>query len=270
MVRCFILMVLSTALALWLGNAAYAENGPAPSAAVLPNMHKPRLALTVFLPPADGENAANWEDLLLIELANQPFLEIVDRQALQAVLKEHAIALSNLSDPQKAVALGKFAGADYLLHVAPEKKTVAIRLVEVATGQVKREEQVTLGSDLALSAAAIREKVLAALRPDSQAANRLTVGIAAFVNHSVTNRSDKLNVELQKALRVRLKDKGWAVVLERQYPTELLAEVDLSRAGLVKNNSIEKLPPADLTISGRMEDIDKEYEPGKRWSVNLI
>jgi curli biogenesis system outer membrane secretion channel CsgG len=262
-------MVLSTALALWLGNAAYAENGPAPSAAVLPNMHKPRLALAVFLPPADGENAANWEDLLLIELANQPFLEIVDRQALQAVLKEHAIALSNLSDPQKAVALGKFAGADYLLHVAPEKKTVAIRLVEVATGQVKREEQVTLGSDLALSAAAIREKVLAALRPDSQAANRLTVGIAAFVNHSVTNRSDKLNVELQKALRVRLKDKGWAVVLERQYPTELLAEVDLSRAGLVKNNSIEKLPPADLTISGRMEDIDKEYEPGKRWSVKF-
>ena len=48
---------------------------------------------------------------------------------------------------------------------------------------------------------AIREKVLAALRPDSQAANRLTVGIAAFPNArwlaspgvaEVLNKSDKL------------------------------------------------------------------------------
>ena len=34
----------------------------------------------------------------MIELANQPFLQLVDRQAIQAVLKEHAIALSNLND----------------------------------------------------------------------------------------------------------------------------------------------------------------------------
>jgi hypothetical protein len=246
MIRHLCIAGIWAALALSLGNAAYAENGPSPSAAVLPNKHKPRLALTVSPPPAAEQDAANWEDLLAIELANQPFLQIVDRQALNAVLKEHAIALSNLNDPKNALALGKFAGADYLLHVAPEKKTAAIRLVEVATGQVKREEQLPLGNDLALSAAAIREKVLAALQPDSQAANRLTVGIAAFVNHSVTNRSDKLNGELQKALRVRLKDKGWAVVLERQYPTELLDEVELARAGKAAAGRLD-----DLRTHGR-------------------
>ncbi len=205
----------------------------------------------------------------MIELANQPFLQLVDRQAMHAVLKEHAIALSNLSDTKNALALGKFAGADFLLHVAPEEKKATIRLVEVASGQVKLEEQVALANDLALSAAAIREKVLAALRPDSQAANRLTVGIAAFTNRSGTDRSDKFGIELQKALRSRLKEKAWAVVLERQYPTSLLEEVDLARAGLVRDNAVEKLPPADLVIFGRMEDADREYEPGKPWAVKL-
>jgi hypothetical protein len=229
----------------------------------------PRLAVAVSAQEPGGQNVENLEDLLMVELANQPFLKLVDRQAIHAVLKEHAIALSNLNNKKSALALGKFAGADFLLHVLAEKKTAAIRLVEVAGGQVKLEEQIALSDDLALSSAAIREKVLAALRPESQAVNRLTVGIAAFPNRSGTDRSDKLGVELQKALRSRLKDKTWAVVLERQYPTALLEEVDLARAGLVRGNAVETLPPADLVILGSMEDADRVYEPGQPWMIKL-
>ena len=179
---------------------------PAASSADASSKHRPTLAVAVSAQQASGQNGENLEELLMIELANQPFLQLVDRQAIHAVMTEHAIALSNLNDAKNALALGKFAGADYLLHVLAEKKAAAIRLVEVASGQVKLESQVVLGNDLTLSAAAIREKVLAALRPESQAANRLTVGIAAFPNRSGTDRSDKLGIELQKALRKRLQD----------------------------------------------------------------
>jgi len=251
------------------GTPAWPQLATAPSPAVLPNQHAPRLAVTVSVPPASEQNTENWEDLLMIELANQPFLQLVDRQALHAVMKEHAIALSNLSDTKNALALGKFAGADFLLHVAPEEKKASIRLVEVATGQVKLEDTLALANDLAWSSAAIREKVLAALRPDSQAANRLTVGIAAFPNRSGTDRSDKLGIELQKALRSRLKDKAWAVVLERQYPTALLEEVDLARARLVRDKTVEILPPADLVVLGTLQDANNEYVPGKPWEVKL-
>ena len=72
------------------------------------------------------------------------------------------------------------------------------------------------------------------------------MGIAAFTNRTGTDRSDKLGIELQKVLRNRLKDQAWAVVLERQYPTALLDEVDLARAGLVRDNAVETLPPAGL------------------------
>jgi curli biogenesis system outer membrane secretion channel CsgG/tetratricopeptide (TPR) repeat protein len=240
-----------------------------PAPAALPGKQKPKLAVTVSATPANERNRENWEDLLMVELANQPFLQIVDRQALHAVLKEHAIDMSALNDTKKVLALGKFAGADYLLHVAAEEKTATMRVVEVATGQLKREEQVTLGNGLPLSAAAVREKVLVALRPDSRAANRLTVGIAALLNRSSTDRSDKLGIELQKALRNRLKDKPWAVVLERQYPTGLLEEVDLARNGLVRENAVDKLPPADMVILGTLEDVNRVYEPNKPWEVRL-
>ncbi|NLE37836.1 MAG: hypothetical protein GX621_07410 [Pirellulaceae bacterium] len=188
---------------------------------------------------------------------------------LREIIKEHTIALANLNETGRALALGKFASADYLLHVLVEKQAAMVRLVEVATGQVKLEEQVALAGDLALSSVAIREKVLAALCPESQAANRLTVGITAFLNRSVTDRSDQLGVELQKALRKRLRQEAWAVVLERQYPTALLNEVDLARVGLVRDNAVEKLPPADIVILGSMQDADNEYLADKPWVVKL-
>ncbi len=183
--------------------------------------HVPTLALVGSVRGTGGSSREDLEDLMVVEFGNQPFLHLVERRAIGAILKEHVIALSGLGDTKNAVALGKLAGADYLLHVLATRDKASVRLVEVATGQVKLEEQVVLASDLALSLAAIREKVLAALQPQSQAVNRLTVGIAAFPNRSGTDRSDKLGIELQKALRRRLRQEAWAVVLERQYPTAL-------------------------------------------------
>ena len=66
------------------------------------------------------------------------------------------------------MALGKFAGADYLLHVLASNDKVAIRLVEVAARQVKLEQQFAVAGDLPLVAVSIREKVLAVLRPESR------------------------------------------------------------------------------------------------------
>jgi hypothetical protein len=229
----------------------------------------PTLAVTVSGQATNAPSRANVEDVLIGELGNQPFMQLVDRERIEAVLKEHAIALSNPGDMKNTIALGKFVGADFLLHVLVERNKASVRLVEVATGQVTLEEQVALSNDLALSAAAIREKVLRAVRPESQAANRLTVGIAAFPNRSGTDRSDKLGIELQKALRGRLRQEAWAVVLERQYPTALLEEVDLARSGLVRDKAVETLPPADLVILGTLQDANNEYVPGRPWEVKL-
>jgi len=267
--RCGISAVLISLLA----GPAYGRgpsDSPQPKARQLPTL----AVVTAVQEPAQ-QSHKNVEDLLMIELGNQSFLQLVDRQTLQAVMKEHAIALTNQADPKAATTLGKFAGADYLLYVlvvkdkASPQMTASVRLLEVATGQVKVDGQVPLSENLALSLAAVREKILAAVRPESQAAARLTVGIAALPNRSGTARSDTLGIELQKAIRARLCQQTWAVVLEREYPKVLLDEVNLTRTGLVADNSIEALPPADFVVSGSMEDVDREYVPGKPWKVKL-
>ena len=229
----------------------------------------PTLAVTVSAQSLDASKRENVEDLLMIELGNQRFLALVDRQNIRAILREQTIALSNANDTASAVALGKFAGADYLLHVRLADKKFSIRLVEVATGKVKLEQQFAVTGDLPLAAASVREKVLAAVRPESQAANRLTVGVAAFLNRSGTDRSDALCAKLQKELRKRLQGQPWAVVLERQYPTSLLEEVDLARLGLARQPAVERLPPADMVILGTLQDVSREYEKDKPWNVKL-
>ena len=253
------------------GHAAPPSSPSRPAARPLP-----KLAVAALVQEPAAQDQKNIEDLLTIELGNQPFLQLVDRQALQAVMKEHAIVLSNQMDPKGAMALGKFAGADYLLYVlvvndnglATQRKAM-VRLVEAATGQVRVNDQVALSENLALSLAAVREKVLAAVRPESQAVNRLTVGIAALPNRSGTDRSDKLGIELQKALRTRLSREPWAVVLEREYPRVLLDELELGRAGIVGGKTAETLPPADFVLSGAIEDVGREYEAGRPWKVRL-
>ena len=78
-----------------------------------------------------------------------------------------------------------------------------------------------------------------------------------------------MGAELQKALRSRLSQQAWAVVLEREYPKVLLDELDLGRAGLVREKVAEALPPADFVVSGSLDDVDRKYEPGKPWDVNV-
>jgi len=257
--RSIVLFAFSAAFVLLAAGWAWAQTAP----------RLPTLAVAVAVQDEAARKDESLDDLLTVELSHQSVLQIVDRQKMQDVLKEHAIALGNTGNTKNAVALGKFVGADYLLHVQLGREAAAIRLVEVAGGQVRLEGEVALRDDLTLTAAAVREKVLAAVRPESQAVNRLTVGIAAFPNRSGTDRSDKLGLDLQQALRKRLQERPWAVVLERQYPTALLEEVDLARLGLVRENGVERLPPADLVILGTLEDVGREYEPGKPWEVKL-
>ena len=72
--------------------------------------HKPTLAVTVAVQQTSDLYPENLEDLLMVEMANQSFLQLVDRQAIHAVIKEHAIALSNLHNADSVLALGRFAG----------------------------------------------------------------------------------------------------------------------------------------------------------------
>jgi len=52
---------------------------------------------------------------LLFDLANEPGILIVDRSSLDSILREQELALSDLSNSNQAVRVGRILGADYLL-----------------------------------------------------------------------------------------------------------------------------------------------------------
>ena len=222
--------------------------------------------LAVFVDSgAQAKAAADLEAALPVELALLPDVELVERAALDRILKEQKLSLSGLADPKSAVKVGQLAGADLLLFVEPRDGKVSVRLVEVNTAKVLLEEPLSVKEDPFLTAVAVRERIAVVLHPDRNV-RRLTVGIVDFVNKSGTERSDTLNIELQKALRERLRQETWAIVLERQYPTALLEEKDLARLGLSRG-APDNLPPADIVIMGAVEDVRAELTANRMWEV---
>ncbi|MCK4830276.1 hypothetical protein KA005_81915, partial [bacterium] len=192
--------------------------------------HTPRLALFMDF-GQNGSRYENIEDILTVDMSDQGFLQLVERAQLKLILKEHEIGLSALVDNNKAIQVGNLVGAEYLLFVKIYHNRASIRLIEVRTGKIVLEEVLNTYEDIFLTSAAIREKVIKALKLKPNITECHTVGIISFINKSGTDRSDKLNLELQKSIRQRLRSETWATLLERQYPTGLLEEVELARMG---------------------------------------
>ena len=143
-------------------------------------------------------------------------MQLVERTQLKIILEEQKISLSGLADNSKAIQIGKLAGAEYLLFIKIDHQKVSIRLIEVQKGIILLEVEVEPYEDVFLTSAAIREKVIDALNLKPNVTERHTVGIVSFINKSGTDRSDKLNLELQKSIRQQLRSETWAILLERQ------------------------------------------------------
>ncbi|MBN1799348.1 MAG: hypothetical protein JW822_12275 [Spirochaetales bacterium] len=77
--------------------------------------------------------------ILLFDLAHTEGLIVVDRSALESVLKEQELIVSDLTDESKAVVVGKLLGADYLLKgqyvFLGDEVMVSLQLINVASSQ---------------------------------------------------------------------------------------------------------------------------------------
>ena len=83
MTRCLRLLAIFAVLALPVC-AALAAGSPSDDSR---HERQPKLAVVISAEEAGGQNRENLEDLLMIELANQPFLQLVDRNHLGAIMK---------------------------------------------------------------------------------------------------------------------------------------------------------------------------------------
>jgi curli biogenesis system outer membrane secretion channel CsgG len=123
---------------------------------------KPRIAVLEFKNKADNQwwyshGATAAQDVFVTELVKSGKFRVVEREQLEALMKEKGLTLSGDVDPSTAVRIGKLLGVNYLLTgavteygntnvggggggvYAGKKKFVAAlnaRLIDTSTGEI--------------------------------------------------------------------------------------------------------------------------------------
>ncbi len=105
--------------------------------------------------PGSGEAAA---EALTIHLLKIPQYEMIERSALEQILKEQNLSLTGAIDPQTAAKLGNLIGTDALVIgsvaqfqkrrfqiLPPAKVTISARMVRTDTGTIDWTATYTLG-----------------------------------------------------------------------------------------------------------------------------
>ena len=81
---------------------------------------KPRIAVLEFKNKADNQwwyrgGAAAAQDVFVTELVKSGRFRVIEREVLDALLREKNLSLSGDVDPSTAVRAGKLLGVDYML-----------------------------------------------------------------------------------------------------------------------------------------------------------
>jgi len=103
-----------------LGVAALAAVLVPALASAKPASTKPRVAVIEFKNKADNQwwwhgGAAAAQDVFVTELVKSGKFRVVEREQLEALMKEKGLTLSGDVDPSTAVRVGKLLGVNYLL-----------------------------------------------------------------------------------------------------------------------------------------------------------
>jgi TolB-like protein len=80
-------------------------------------------------------------DMLITDISKAPEIRVVEREALEKILKEHALALSGVTDENQAVEMGRILNAHTLIYgsfiVTNKKIRIDAKISEVETGTIK-------------------------------------------------------------------------------------------------------------------------------------
>lgn len=85
-----------------------------------PQSNKPRIAVLEFKNKADNQwwfhgGAAAAQDVFVTQLVKSGKFRVVEREQLEALMKEKGLTLSGDVDPSTAIRVGKLLGVNYLL-----------------------------------------------------------------------------------------------------------------------------------------------------------
>ena len=213
-------------------------NSPTSSAPVpLPLSQPVRLAIG-SLGLADDDQNRRLDDLLTAELTGTKGFNLVERQSLDAILKEMNLSLSGLVRARDAVRVGKLLQADWFLLGTPTTlhgiNSIVVRLVDARTG-VMLDGGVFAQKAAPELAAELAGFVRQSRQAAAEARPRMYLAIGAFEDLSVNNRQTDFPTQLRGYLTAAYQHSR-VTLLEREYVDILLQEMRLDLAGLTEGD----------------------------------
>ncbi len=203
-----------------------------------------RLAIGSLGLPDDAQNR-KLGDLITVGLSSAKGLQLVERQSLNAVLRELELNLSGLVRARDAVRVGKLLRADWFLlgsvASAGNSNAVVVRIVDARTGIMRDVGVIPFkeaGIDLAENVAAFVRRCRGEA---SNAGTRVYLAIGTFEDVGTDSRQPDLPRQLRAHLTAAYSGSG-TTLLEREYVTALLQQVHLDLASLTDGSDTNPPP----------------------------
>ena len=183
----------------------------------------------------NDEKDRSVADLTLANLGGAAGLDLVERQSLDAVLRELNLSASGLVRAKHAVRVGKLVRADWFLlgssFVLNGTNSIVVRVVDARTG-IMVEAGVFSGEQLVSEIAKNLASFVRQCREDAaQAKARVYLAFGTFRDLSVNNRLADFPPQLRAYLTAAYQGNK-VTLLEREFVSTLLQEVRLDLAGL--------------------------------------
>ena len=211
-------------------------NSPPPAAPVpLPLSQPVRLAIG-SLGLADDNQNRQLDDLVTADLTGAQGFNLVERQSLDAILKEMNLSLSGLVRARDAIRVGKLVRADWFLLGTPITlhgiNSIAVRLVDARTG-VMLDGGVFGQKAAPALAAELADFVRQSRQAAAEARPRVYLAIGTFEDLSVNNRQADFLTQLRGYLTAAYQNSK-VTLLEREYVDVFQQEMRLDLAGLTE------------------------------------
>ena len=248
------LFVLLAALAAASGCVAVDEArtllaGPTAAPAALPDSLDATLAVLAFTndtgDPRYDPLGRGLASMMASDLAAVPTLRLVERDRLQALVDELELQQTRAVDPETALQVGLFLGADHVVvgsvtAVQPEIR-IDTRVVRVETSEVVQTASVTGQEDALFEL----QQALAASLIDGIDVVMSDEARASLATQQEANRIDRLDTALSFSEALALYDQGeYTTALQRlvevrqQAPTSQLVSVALQ---MVRDHGTRRL-----------------------------
>lgn len=190
---------------------------------------------------SDDVRNSGLSDLLTLELGNLPRVVLVEREAIEMVLKELELNASGLVAPERAVQLGKLVAADAVLFIEHGKQRTAsmlhARLIETRTG-VRLEDWLLPNQGVKASVEILARELQRAARwqqlPDD---DRRYVGLVGIHSEEPDSPLDETARGITVCLEHDLQKLHAVAVLEREQLRRLIEERELAAAELALRGS---------------------------------